>query len=240
MRKLLLVGTSCLTTIVLVLALGCATGKAKAASISLLPAADGAFVDTNLDGTFDSPFSANFLVYQLSSPATSFTPMEHRSALEFGISEIPRGSTVVSAVLHLFLFGFGINPDAPIPHSLEINGYAGDGAITFDDMTRLNRVAGPIVSTEFFELQGALAHVDVSSFVQSLVSDADAFAGFMIRTTTDAVGSIDSLESAAGQLPLAFPTLTVVFESGAPIVEPPTLALLGLGLAGLGFGRRKQ
>src|SRR5436190_543878 len=118
MRKLLSVRTSYLMTIVLVLALGCATGKAKATSISLLPAADGAFFDTNLDGTFDTRSPENILGYLLSSPVTSFTPMEIRSALEFRISEIPRGSTVVSAVLHLYLFSFGINPDAPIPHSL--------------------------------------------------------------------------------------------------------------------------
>jgi uncharacterized repeat protein (TIGR01451 family) len=82
-----------------------------------------------------------------------------------------------------------------------------------------------------------LASGGTATFTVAAVLDAAATAGISL-TNTATIEAVDSLSDPNPGNNSALDTDTVIAGSSVP--EPATLALLSLGLAGLGFSRRKQ
>ena len=169
--------------------------------------ADGEYIGAG-DWSLFVPQDA-VLVVRLPSAVAS----EERAAMEFDIGVLPSGAVVTAATLKLM----SSDPNAMIG----LYGYAGDGAVTWEDLV----VQTWIIS---FDHHPGLNEVDVTGFVQSLVSSSESYAGFTLREeAADHFAIFRSMES-------AFPPELVIEY----VPEPATLALLLL--AGLVVLRHRR
>ena len=136
------------------------------------------------------------------TPTAAYT--EYRAAMEFDISGLPVGALVTSATLKLM----SMDPNATIG----VYGYAGDGVVAAADLAVDNWVL-------FFDHNPGLNVVDVTAFVQSLVSSSQNYAGFALREeATNHYALFMSVESNSP------PELLIEY-----VPEPVTLGLLLLG-----------
>ena len=132
------------------------------------------------------------------------TDNEYRVAMEFDISALPLGAVVNSATLKLM----SMDPNAMIG----VYGYAGDGVVAAADLAVDNWVL-------FFDHHPGLNEVDVTGFVQLLVSSSQNYAGFALREeATNHYALFMSVESNSP------PELLIEY-----VPEPVTLGLLLLG-----------
>ena len=141
------------------------------------------------------------------------TDNEYRAAMEFNISTLPVGTVVNSATLKLM----SMDPNAMIG----VYGYAGDGLVQGSDLTFDNWVL-------FFDHNPGLNEVDVTGFVQSLVSSGQNYAGFVLREEVDNHYAL--FTSVESDFP---PELLIEY-----VPEPATLAVLALGLIPVLLKRR--
>jgi hypothetical protein len=141
-----------------------------------------------------------------------------RTALEFNISSIPAGSSIVFATLDLrFVFVEGTR-------SLMLHGYAGDGTIQLDDFSRNGFVAGAVLppggNTELM--------LDATGFIQGLVNSHNAFAGFNLREDPANVPNFTVF-----RIEMTGPAAPLLSINFVPVPEPSVICLLGLGLISL-------
>jgi hypothetical protein len=157
--------------------------------------------------------------------------------LEFSIAPIsglPHGATILSATLSLDIAGARTSTAVP---DLSINGYGdGDGVVGLGDFRKATTTlgqTGPLPDGD----SGSLAlpfDFNVTAFLQSLVDGKTPAAGFHLEGP--AADSQIAIWGSAANDPNLRPLLSISF---APVPEPSSLVLVGLGLAGLMiFARR--
>ena len=117
------------------------------------------------DGVFDAFTPFNFGSVD-NNGYSSF-----RTALEFDVSGIPPGSTIMAATLTLsvnFVEG---------TRNIALHGYAGDGTVQLADFSR-----DDLVDDTTLEPPGSQSVVfDVMTFIESRVAGGERFAGFNVR-----------------------------------------------------------
>lgn len=186
---------------------------------------DSRFICCGADGTFDA-ITSDIAVLGGSADIASNQDIK-RGLIEFNLAVIPADSVITGAVLTIEI-GSTLNRGFPIA----VHGYAGNGIIELSDAIIDNFIVEATVPRE----AGPPIDIDVLSFVETFPS----FAGFMLRTLSENV-----LSSEANGAEIRNPTLSVSFREPEPDVgngllvsEPSPLALLGIGLVGLGYIRR--
>jgi hypothetical protein len=211
---------------------------ASAATLSVLATVDQTIQDTNDDGIPDAlgPAGDAFLRV-LGSGAT------WRAALEFNLGALPSTATLTGATLRL------VDGGIQALELIEIHGYAGDGAIALADGTINNFLDSYLVLGNTGVANPHL--IDVTAFVQSLLTGGANFAGFMLRAGTEAPGRIAGAEicssESAGTSPCTsdfVPLLTLTYDDGngnggnGTVPEPGSLALFGAGALAYAAWRR--
>ena len=190
-------------------------------TVVLSPISDGAGTDQPRDGVFDHFFPSNSVYLDGSSPNA-----EYRSDLEFSLSSLPAGSTIVSATLQLHAVAnivFGSGGSVGVVALLR----AGDGVADIGDLTGGGVAMGPVNVN-----QGTFPEVDFTytAALQALVATGEQYAEFTLESN----GSEYVLEFGARTHPIVNdrPTLTLVYT----VPEPSAWILLLVGA--LPVGRR--
>jgi hypothetical protein len=202
--------------------------EARAATFTFRPKITFEVIDGIYGGAFDGQgdllFPGNF------DTVVKGTVGEISEHAEFSLSElsVPPQEVITSAIFQVQIFsllvtGVGVRVGEN-PSALTVRGYVGDGRPDASDFQN-----GTIVDTVelLSPFIGQKLQFDVTSFIQSLASRGDSFAGFTVRAKD------------FGGLALARPpavSLTVTtMRTTAPVPEPfsasGALLLLGAGVA---------
>lgn len=200
-----------------------------ATTVTYIPVADNHAQDADMNGVFDNlatRVGPYFLLHSSLSqnPSLGIAPGDVRSGLEFGISGIPQGAIITSAIFSIYATsGYHNSEENPGPSlGQSVSGYAGDGAITLSDFNNLSVVATSMTH-EF----------DVTSFVQSLVTASSGYAGFVFGENSLGYGrelySLDHAEPGGNP-----PTLVIQYT----VPEPSSSVLFSL--AGVSFLLRRK
>ncbi len=207
-------------------AVGLMSTSVHATVIGVGASADAWLSDTNSDGIIDTlsgsaltdPFLRTFGVSSLT-----------RSVLEFSLAGVTSGAMINAAS-----FQIKDNGTTVVGGNFEFYGYSADGVITVADG---NQTGNLITSTPMID-GNPLYTIDVTAFVQSLVDTSASHAGILIKSSLEGSGFFGGdLSSSEWSTVADRPSLTVDFTM---VPEPGMLALFSLGLAGLGFARRKK
>jgi len=142
---------------------------------------------------------------------TDAGPPKRAFAMEFDVSGVPAGATINSATLTFVETTDTVDPSFLLAG---VYGYAGDadGVVTLANpfnillSNQVGSVGNRSVGTE---------SVNVTSFVQSLITAGDTFAGFYIESALD----LYYIHSSEATDPANRPTLTINYSAGPVTVE---------------------
>jgi len=183
--------------------------------------------DTQANSTSGGPFSladGSILINQYRSPSS-----ENRGVMEFNVSAVPAGATIVSAQLQLQITGFATN--AGQSSSIDLYGYNGDGLATIADASAITHMigsSGPLTSS-------GVISIDLDpAYTQTLLSQGN-FMGLVAMPGLDFYQSSFASSEYAQQVPgVLAPTLVITY-----LPEPGGIALLG-ALAAIAICRRRS
>ncbi|WP_310492184.1 DNRLRE domain-containing protein [Dechloromonas sp.] len=155
----------------------------------------------------------------------------NRSALEFSLAGISAGSSISSATFTIQSRGSAVAGD-----TFQFWGYGGDGVITAVDALQTTHLlaTAPTLGGQ------PLYTIDVTAFIQSLVNVADDYAGILITVANQGQFHGNDFSSSEWSTVADRPNLTINYAAAQSVPEPVSLALVGMGLAGLGLSRRKN
>lgn len=141
--------------------------------------ANGTVNDFPYDGAFDS------ITGGLEARSSRVTYLNYyitkRIVIEFDLSAISASVPVRSAVLHFTVIGLGHGGGGV---RLNFHGYRGDGALTLADA-----VAGDSLIASMVVSSTGAHQIDLTGFVQQLMSSGSRIAGINIRTGNEAATS---------------------------------------------------
>ena len=201
-------------------------------TILISPAIDGAVVDNAQDGdaVWDSIYGSEDEGWVDHSSNYDF---ERRSLFEFDISSIAQGSTVSYARFTFGGYSSG-NPD----DTMTLNGYTATNpaSLSFADASVNNPLVEGFITGQAFDT----VHLEVTSFIQNMVSSGDTLAGFMLQASPEETGAFVYM-SESGYPDVQHPELYIEYSEnqGSQVPVPSTLSLLITGLL-IMFGGRHQ
>jgi hypothetical protein len=169
------------------------------------------------DGVYDV-----FVPFPGSVNNNGFTSLT--TAMEFSLGAIPTGSTINSATLTTFIANF------EGARSLQINGYAGDGAVQLVDFSIENIVANFNIGPSPTPLVA-----DTTNLVANILAGNGQFAGFNVQEDPPNVANFTVMFM---QQPLT--TLAIDYTPPVTVPEPASVALIGVGLVTGAWRLRKR
>ncbi len=202
---------------VFAIGLAYAFGAVPAAAVTISPDIQA--------GVRDHPTGGLLTLIFFAAKDLSPSNVHDHGILEFDITSLSGviPTTTLDMTIRDIDFGFS-NPGG---EQLDIYDYFGDGLLTTADFTA-GTFFTSIVNTAAIET----ISVDVTSLVQSAVDASQSFLGIRFDTPNFNTGNGHRYDDNNG-----VPAVLTVSEVSVP--EPNTLALLALGLAGIGFSRRR-
>jgi len=189
-------------------------GRVQASFISLDPTQDSRIVSETPNGVLNDRYLS---VWQVGK--------EHRSLVQFDLSGIPAGQTIVSAVFTLYNevgAPWSANPAGDPMNIYAVTQTWSETAVTWNNQPTL----GATVYATSNANPGSLESVmwDVTDLVQAWYDGAIANNGLEIRSSgTNQLHFLSSNEQAPGTFG---PNLAITY---GPVPEPATMALLAVG-----------
>ncbi len=185
---------------------------AKASTVSLAPSLD-ALADFSDGGSVLVDGGSTINVQNV-----DFANVDRRGVMEFNISSIPDGSTIVSATLALDIIVKTSSSDSnPI---LQLHGYSGNGTAEIADGQVPSNLIGqsdPILNLE-------MINIDIDAeYVESLLSGSDYLGLLAVNNDNYQQAGFVTLEGAIAGSRYA-PVLTIEY-----VPEPATLSILAMG-----------
>lgn len=220
----------------------CYTSQASALVLNAPRSASGEVVFWNYEGSVPYRYDVYSNTYNagLSTSPNTPNPGELQLVLEYDLNTLFNSPVTVTSATLSVVRGqipsgcLGLDP-CPTPDGLSVYSYAGDGLLSTDDFD-----AGNLLSTLVLPVLGTVMNFDVTSLIAGFVDGSDRYAGFNLRVTSD--GAVNLYSTGTGVFMVPKLEINYVEGSGGnnSIPEPTTLALLGIGIAGLAISRRRS
>lgn len=233
------------------IALGFVLGANKEVKAATFTLRDGGFLvaDRNQDGLGDYvygsvPLPVGIRDGLLYGSYGEYFREEYRAFYEFNIAHLSLASdTVISSAI----FEGSINSVEKLDNShydpnLDVIGYVGNGSADSSDFSKEGVSLGYVPL--FYSLAGTTFNLNVTTFVNQIVSNRESFAGFGFRSPSFesdySPGSYIDNYITLGGYPYPPASLTITTVDAEPVPEPATIFGSVIGLCLGGWLKRKK
>lgn len=153
---------------------------------------------------------------------------EDRSIIEFYLPSLSQ--PITNAQLTLNVFG----SMGPYPFTVDVFTYAGDGLLLLSDFD-----AGSLF-TSFAYSGEPVVNLDVTSFIDSLYTSGDNYAGFNLQFAIPSTITLNGPYVAFGSLEFPPTSTLTITSTSAPIPAPGAIVLGSIGVGLVGWLRRRR